>query len=200
MIYFITIVTGIALRTLESTIGELYYSTYKDILPLIIAIPAAYLAYSFQRRNNYMQALRTLWSNTITAVAVALIYTEMQQPPSEQYYRILERLCAVIDECRGVFINVQINDNADDLFPFEPIRQIFWEVKDLGFGEAVTIEMQQYARDRIEQMWKGCKKQMLAEFDRDLPTYHQVEYVLPISPGHQEQRQRNARLRENTTE
>ncbi len=188
VIYAVAIAAGIMLRfVIPSPEGEVY-STYKDLLPFVIAIPAAYLAFCFQRRNAYMQALRSLWTNTISAVAAARTYTDTPNPPEELYVRTLERLSVVVDECRGVFRNIPAREDAVGWFPFEPIRQIFWEIRDLGYGEAVTSEMRQQARDRIEEMWRRSREQLLAEFDRETPTFHHAQYVLPISPGHQEQR------------
>jgi hypothetical protein len=56
------------------------YATYKDLLPLLIAIPAAWLGYCFQRRTSYLAALRTLWENLIPAVQQAIHYTHLAQP------------------------------------------------------------------------------------------------------------------------
>ena len=164
------------------------YPIYKDSLPLLIAIPAAYLAFSFQRRSAYMQALRSLWGNTIAAVAAARTYTDTPEPSADQYSKTLERLSTVVDECRGVFKNIPVPGDSKGWFPFEPIRQIFWEIRDLGHGAEATPEKRQYARVRLEEMWEGTRNQMLAEFDRDTPTHHHAEYVLPISRGHQAHR------------
>lgn len=182
-IYAATIALGLLLRAWPAAGAATAYATYKDLIPLIIAIPAAYLAFCFQRRNSYMQALRSLWDGTIKAVAAARTYTDTPRPPEQDYVGTLEALSVVIDQYRGVFRNLPTRQGHGGWFPFEPIRQIYWEIRDLGYGEPVTEEMRQRARDRIEEMWKRSREQLLAEFDRDVPTSHHAEYVLPVSPN-----------------
>jgi hypothetical protein len=182
-IYAATIAVGVLLRAWSSAGAATAYATYKDLIPLIIAIPAAYLAFCFQRRNSYMQALRSLWESTTRAVAVARTYTDTPHPIEEKYVQALEALSVVIDQYRGVFRNIPTRQGHGGWFPFEPIRQIYWEIRDLGYGEPVTEAARQHARDRIEEMWKRSREQLLAEFDRDVPTSHHAEYVLPVSPN-----------------
>lgn len=182
-IYAATIALGLLLRAWPWAGATTAYATYKDLIPLIIAIPAAYLAFCFQRRQSYMQALRSLWESTTRAIAAARTYTDTPKPAQEKYVQTLEGLSLVIDQYRGVFRNIPTRYGHGGWFPFEPIRQIYWEIRDLGYGEPVTEEMRQRARDRIEEMWKRSREQLLAEFDRDVPTSHHAEYVQPISPN-----------------
>ena len=128
-----------------------------------------------------MQALRSLWDSTIKAIGAARTYTDTPKPSQEKYVQTLETLSVAIDQCRGVFCNIPTPGDPNGWFPFEPIRQIYWEIRDLGYGEPVTHKMRQGARDRIEEMWERSRKQLLAEFDRDVPTSHHAEYVLPVS-------------------
>ncbi len=95
----------------------------------------------------------------------------------------LEGLSVVIDQCRGVFRNIPTQAGHGGWFPFEPIRQIYWEIRNLGYGEQVTEEMRQRARDQIENMWKRSREELLAEFDRDVPTSHHAGYAREVSPS-----------------
>src|SRR6478735_9313186 len=68
------------------------YKIYKDMSILIIAVPAAYLAYSFQRRTEYMKTLKDLWYHMIDAVQMSIQYTFDQSPSHESYSEILFKL------------------------------------------------------------------------------------------------------------
>jgi hypothetical protein len=51
------------------------YTVYKDVTGPLVALLAALLGFSFQRRNSYLQALRDLWKILIPAVQGAIRYT-----------------------------------------------------------------------------------------------------------------------------
>ena len=104
--YAIAIIFAVWLRAPFAVEETSRYRTYKDILPLVIAIPAAYLAFAFQRRNSYLQALRALWSQIVGAITEALTYTEMSSPSQAEHLVVLSSLRAAIEEVRGVFKNV----------------------------------------------------------------------------------------------
>jgi glucose-6-phosphate-specific signal transduction histidine kinase len=53
---------------------------YTKLIPLIVAMPAAYLVYCFQRRSSYMQSLRQLWSNLVKAINHSTQYTYNTNP------------------------------------------------------------------------------------------------------------------------
>lgn len=63
--------------------GSVYYETaqmaaaIKDLFPLVVALPAAFLAYAFafSRHNSYLQALRELWKQLVPSVQKAVQYT-----------------------------------------------------------------------------------------------------------------------------
>ena len=178
--YVIALGMGIVLRIVDPDLKGLIYSTYKDLIPLLIAVPAAYLAYSFQRRNNYVQALRKLWSDLIAAVQEARTYTYSQSTTFEQYSKVLSKLSMVIEEARGVFLNIKAKETTDGYYPFEPIKEIYNDIEDLGFGDKVTKEKKTKVRHEINARWKLVRSQLLREFDRDVPTYHYTWYTAKV--------------------
>ena len=179
IVYFAAILAGIAIRLFFPKPDNIVYETYKDLLPLIIALPATYLAAGFQRRNSYMQALRGVWSHLVEGIAGAMTYTELESPTEEHYAATLRRLSAGIEEVRGVFKNIPVEGKPDGYFPFEPVRQIYFEIQDLGFGGKASRQERLAARERIYKMWKANRAQLLAEFERDKPTHHHADYVFP---------------------
>jgi hypothetical protein len=176
-IYLMAILLMVGLRLYDSGPEWLIYSTYKDLIPLVIAIPAAYLAFSFQRRGSYVQALRAYWSLLVRTVQGAYSYTYQPQPSFEQYSKILNDLSVVIDEARGIFENLPVRGKPNGWYPFEPIREICQDLRSLGYGESATAEKLEALRGRIEIRWKLVRKELLREFDRDVPTHHYTWYT-----------------------
>jgi len=176
-IYCVAVALGVILRIIDNAPNGIIYSTYKDLLPLIIAIPAAFLAYSFQRRTSYVQALRSLWSNLISAVQGARSYTYVENPSQELYLKTLSTLSIVIEEARGVFCNIPAEGTQNGWYPFEPIKEIHKDLENLDWGEKATSETRLQVRWRINQRWKLVRTELLREFDRDVPTYHYAWYA-----------------------
>src|SRR4029079_5856379 len=119
----LALIAGIAIRFKfppDKGKESIEYAAFKDLIPLVIAIPAAYLAFCFQRRNSYLQALRSLWSNMVGAVQAARTYTYTPEPSRELYSETLGKLGMVIEEVRGVFKNIPAKGSPVGWYPFEP--------------------------------------------------------------------------------
>src|SRR5262245_38460041 len=91
-VYLTVIAIGVMLRTLLPEKGDVVYATFKDLVPLAVAIPAAWLAYCFQRRSSYMQQLRILWSKLTLAIHDAIQYTHLTHPTQDQYAAVMKSL------------------------------------------------------------------------------------------------------------
>jgi hypothetical protein len=170
----VTFAIAVYLRAPFAEAESSYYRTFKDVMPTMIAVPAAYLAFAFQRRNSYLQALRTLWSHMVHAVAAAMAYTDLDAPTKAEYQAVLMKLGVAIEEVRAVFKNVPKAGDADGLYPFEPVKRIYQEIRALGHGDGSSAADRLAARSRIYNMWKDSRSRLLAEFDRDTPTHHHV--------------------------
>jgi hypothetical protein len=123
-VYALALALAVLLRRPFADAPSGYYSAYKDLIPLVIAIPA-YLAFAFQRRGSYLQALRTVWEHMVGAVAGALTYTETDAPSQELQLQTMGKLSVVIEEVRGVFRNVPAPGAPEGWYPFEPVKQIY---------------------------------------------------------------------------
>ena len=79
---------------------SLVYQTYRDLIPLIIALPAAFFAQAYQRRASYVQGLRAVWSQMAAAAGAAITYTDLPSPSKERFAEVLRRLSTAIEEVR----------------------------------------------------------------------------------------------------
>lgn len=176
-IYVFCILIGISLRACDSTEEQKFYSTFKDLLPLIFAVPLGYLGFCFQRRNSFMSSLKELWKNMIVAVNEAIQYTHNEENTQEDFGRVLTKLSEVIDELRGVYKNIGESELSVGLYPFEPIKLISVEIKKLGYG-GLENQIRENARRVILGNWKSIRNEFLHEFDRYEPTKPVTPYKL----------------------
>jgi len=165
------IVVGVLISALDSTKERVVFGTFKDLTPLFLGIAAAWLGYCVQRRHSYKQQLRTLWSKLVEAVQQALQYTHLSKPTEDQFSSVLTNLSIAIDEVRGVFKNLSETDGYGGLYPFEPIKDIFGLIEELGYGADFNPSNAATCRKKIFELWKDVRKEILKEFDREAPTF-----------------------------
>lgn len=170
--YFLLLaIVGVVISILDTSQSRTAYQTFKDLIPLQIAIPAAWLSYCAQRRSAYLQQLRSLWSKLVDAVQAALQYTHSKNPTRLEYSLTLVKLCSVIDEVRSLFMNLDESDTNNGLYPFEPIKDIHGLISDLGFDEGFHSEAAAATRKKIYILWVDVRREILKEFDREPPTF-----------------------------
>lgn len=176
MVYFAAVILGIYLRIYDTTPNYVIYSTYKDMIPFIISIPAAWLGYCLQRRSSYLQQLRMLWSTLVKAVQKANQYTYIECPSRDQHSETLCCLSGAIEEIRGVFMNLGENNINIGLYPFEPVKDIFGLINDLGCNKQLSEDERKTTRDKIFALWSDMRKELLKEFDREVPTFSHTHW------------------------
>lgn len=153
-----------------------YYDLFHDLIPLIIAIPAAYLGFCFQRRSSFLQALRLLWSNLIISVNAAIQYTHLEETTPDKYAEILVMLSKSIDEVRGVYKNVKSTElPGKSLYPFESLKDMHRDITNLGYG-TIDKKAAKEIRNQIIHNWKDMRETFLSEFDRFSPTIYHTPY------------------------
>ena len=175
-LYTMALVVGLVIYYSDCTDKKIHYQIFKDLIPLTIAIPAAYLGFCFQRRSSFLQALRQLWTNLITSVNSAIQYTHLIDPSDKQFGETLVLLSKSIDEVRGVYKNLKETKDDIGLYPFECLKEIHDLVSKLGYGKIDKAEATK-TRRHIRHCWKDLRKSFLSEFDRSEPTAFHSPYV-----------------------
>lgn len=175
-LYAIALITGLIIYYADCTDKKIHYQIFKDLMPLTIAIPAAYLGFCFQRRSSFLQALRLLWTNLIISVNSAIQYTHLTDPTDKQFGETLVLLSKSIDKVRGVYKNLKETKDDIGLYPFESLKEIHDLVSKLGYGKLDTAKATD-TRRHIRHCWKDLRKSFLSEFDRSEPTAFHSPYV-----------------------
>ena len=140
-----------------------------DLIPLILAVPAVFLAHAFARRNSYLQALRDFWSRLVPTAQTVIQYTHLPDPQPADYASVQKTLSTAIDELRSVFDNVPLRNHPRGLYPYENLKDIKRVVDWLGVGKKRNDEEIHLARKCIIRLWQEMYHAMLSEFDRDVP-------------------------------
>jgi hypothetical protein len=177
IILLFTIAGGIYLSIIDTTEKRQIYTTYKDLIPLLLAIVASWLTYCIQRRTSYTQHLRNLWSKTIEAVQAATQYTHIKSRDQTLYSNTLLKLSIVIDEIRGVYKNIKDKGEDAGYYPFEPIKEIYTLITDMGYDNEYNEQKAKIIRTSIFTLWKSMRKEFLKEMDRDTPTFSHSHWV-----------------------
>lgn len=168
-IYALFGIIAFVLRVLESVIEPQILQGYRDAAPFLFAIPAALLGYAFQQRFSYLASLRTLWSRLVVAVNGAIQYTYDETPTAKEHAKVMAELGIAIDEVRGVYRNVGEQPGAVGLYPYEPIKDIYRLINELGY-DVNDPTRRKMTREQIITKWQSIRFAFLSEFDRAEPS------------------------------
>jgi hypothetical protein len=173
--YVVMFIAGVGLRIAfpddpTSPLPNPVYSTFKDMTPFLIVIPAAWLGYCFQRRTSYLMALRALWNELIPAVQEAIRYTYLEHPTQSEFSLTKKNLSVMIDSLRGVFCNIPHKDPIG-LYPYENLKDILEILKWLGYEQPKSEADRRVARRAMRITWAWMHQALLLEFDREVPAY-----------------------------
>ena len=171
-VYAVAIAIGCDLRFRYPKREDLHYVLFKDLVPLVVAIPAAWLAYCFQRRASYLQQLRGAWVVASAAARGAIRYTQAARPSPEAHRAIIDDLDGAIEGLRGLF-------RPGRPSPASSLSAILEEIEALGSGESVTPSTSEAARSAVLAHWDLASGRLLHEFDR-------VHSMNPGSPATRE--------------
>lgn len=169
LIYAAFGIIAFVLRVLERDIDPQFQQGYRDAAPFLFAIPAALLGYAFQQRFSYLASLRSLWSRLVQSVNAAIQYTYDETPTAREHAEVMAHLGIAIDEVRGVYRNVGEQPGHVGLYPYEPIKEIYRLINDLGYGVNDPAKRKQ-TRELIVTKWQSIRFAFLSEFDRAEPS------------------------------
>jgi hypothetical protein len=158
-VYAVAIAIGCDLRFRYPKREDLHYILFKDLVPLVVAIPAAWLAYCFQRRASYLQQLRAAWVDASAAARGAIRYTHASRPMIEEHRAVLDDLGGAIEGLRGLF-------RPGRPSPTSSLSSILDKVEALGSGDSFEASKAEASRSAILEHWELASGRLLHEFDR----------------------------------
>ena len=164
-IYLITALAGIVLFYQDPK-GA--FEVYKEVSGFLVAAPAAWLAYAFQRRQKYLEDIHEIWKDMVNAVQDAIQYTHLVEWNDDKYAQAQKNFSCVIDELRAVFMNIGETTSSMGLFPFKQLKAIhskFSEFRSEDFDE----QTRERRRGEIVCQWKSLRRSFLNQMSRGIP-------------------------------
>ncbi|WP_339161814.1 hypothetical protein [Methylobacterium bullatum] len=167
----VALFAAIARFAMES---EFVYGYLKDFSPLLLAVGAAYLAYSFQRRMAFLTSLRELWKDITQTKNTLINFTYKSKPTEKEYEEAQQKLYNTIDLVRAVYKNIGETDKEIGFYPFEPLHDMRRSF-DLCDPALSSIDRRRQARGELVTAWHSLKSAFLQEFPRASPIAPMVE-------------------------
>lgn len=152
------------------------FEIFRAVAPFLAVGPATWVAFCIQRRNSYLDSLRSVWQRLVPAVQGAVYYTRMKEPKEDKYLTVLFNLSCVIDELRGVCRNHKEGKENPSrsrgrnigYYPYEFLKDVYDAVEALGCENYVAEHAERMRRE-ILSSWKIGRESILAEFNRVEP-------------------------------
>src|SRR5690606_8635676 len=176
IIFFYTICIGLGVFA-KYNLDDKAYSVFKDLLPFVFAIPAAYVVFCFQRRNEYLKALRAVYTLLVQVHSEFMEYTFQEEPDIETYKKIKCNCRKAIEELRSVYENIdEAFGNYDGLYPFEPLKEIYYEdIEKLHKGD-FSITTNEIIRKEHYEKWKKIRINFIVELERTQSAFPVTKY------------------------
>jgi hypothetical protein len=146
------------------------YATFKDMTPVLIAIAAAALTGSIQRRISFLTEVRKLYGQCVSSFESTLQYTYLDKPDQPQFAAVYKELATTIELFRGSFRNAGDGKGRQGLYPFEALKSILEWHSYLRFGNDFKKQSACEARRAMVILWQQyLRPPVLAELDRWTP-------------------------------
>jgi len=180
-IYFLWTVIGASLFYIDSFVTEgadlavtpgghlhryQYFELFKELTPVVVLLPVAWVGYSFQRRISFVNDLRQFWPDLVEAVQRTVEYLRREEGDRRDYERTLTALRCRIDDARALFRRSAATETGSGKYPYEGITRIHDMLKEFGYHDAPSAEEAKQVRSEIVAEWQRVRGQILREFDR----------------------------------
>ncbi len=174
VVFVLLVVLGVILSLIDSTNNRIYYSTFKDLIPLVLGIAASYITYLVQQRLSFLKQLNIIWSETVSVIQHAAHFCEKNEKDEETYYQYLINISIVIDDIRGLYKNLEEDYDGVGLYPFEPIKEVYVLFKKYGMSDNKDSNN---CKNMIYKLWKSMRKEFLKEFNRQIPSFTHSHWI-----------------------
>lgn len=171
LIYIICLILlGLKLSNWGKTADLSQYRVFKDLVPLLLAVPAAWLGALFQKRTSFLTGARTLYESAIKTIHEVIEYTYLNPPQLSDYVAITKKIDITMDLLRGTFKDV--HEGTRYYYPFDTLGEIRHSLGELGYGAKFEgEESAATARTWYREQWTNkLRPVILNELDIHLPS------------------------------
>lgn len=152
------------------------YEFIRDMSLLLATGGVAYVTNVFQKRNSFIDSLKTEWRDIVATKSTVFAYTQIERPTEEQYMWAFCKLSETIDNMRIVYRNVGETDDKIGLYPYVPLHDMrrAFQTLDPSRGVVVDEVQRKLVRDAILQCFYAMRETFLEELDLEEPISPQV--------------------------
>ena len=169
-VFFVDNLMGNGEKTLLTPGGHLhqyqYFELFKELTPVVVLLPAAWIGYSFQRRISFVNDLRAFWPQLVEAIQRSIEYLRREDGDIDEFERTLTALRSRIDDARALFRRKTPSETATGNYPYEGITHIHHLFQSLGYHDVLPEDEAARVRGEIVKTWQKVRGQILVEFDR----------------------------------
>lgn len=157
-------------RFILSSYFPSWYTTFKEMISVLIAIAAAILAGCIQSRIAFLTEVRKLYAECVRSLQSSIQYTHQESPNQNEFAQVYREIASAIESMRSCFKNLGETKGQRGLFPFEALKTILdWHVH-LGFGASFKAHDAVLARAAIVKLWQNnLRPALLHELNRANP-------------------------------
>jgi hypothetical protein len=147
------------------------YELIRDMALLIATGGVAAITNTYQRRSQFIEALRQEWREIVQAKSAVFTYTQLERPTLEQYLATFCKLSETIDNMRTVYANVGETEELVGLYPFAPLHDMRRALQTLDprDGSDLGPAARKRARDATLQVFYAVRDRFLEELDLEEP-------------------------------
>lgn len=154
---------------------KILFATYeylKDMSLLIATGGVAYLANIYQKRSDFILALRQEWADILKAKSAIFAFTHIPNPTHEQYVAAFCVVSETIDNMRVVYRNVGETADLIGLYPYAPLHDMRRALQDIDPRKRpnASEEERKLVRDAMLQGFYALRERFLEELDLEEPT------------------------------
>jgi hypothetical protein len=163
-------IPGIAGTPLEK-LGKDVYDYLKDMALVFVTVVAAYLANVFQKRQQFITALKEEWRDIIEAKSALFTYTQLETPTLPQYLAAFCEISETLDNMRTVYRNIGETADLVGIYPYAPLHDMRRALQTLDPRKNAnpSAEDRKLARDAILQSFYALRESFLEELDLEAP-------------------------------
>jgi hypothetical protein len=149
------------------------YGMLVSFSSIIIAVPGAWLAFCFNRRNAFLNVLSDVWKEMVEAKNQCVRYA--LEPSEIRYIEAWLALSSAIDGMRSVYRNVGESHTAIGAFPFEPLKDMMVTLEAaparLAAATGDTRALRDVIREEMTDSWQALRAEFLRELGAPFPTH-----------------------------
>jgi hypothetical protein len=155
-----------------ATVCKDIYEYLKDMSLLIATCGVAYISNMYQRRQSFLDSLKTEWRDIIGAKTALLTVMHNPQLTHAEYLAAFTRLSETIDNMRIVYRNVGESDDLIGLYPYAPLHDMRRVLQTLDpRATDVALVDRKLARDTMLRSFYALREYFLEELDLEEPDH-----------------------------